>query len=166
MTDLFRREAITHQRQKLEGEVIIATPMSFNIIIALVVMIIVIGLTYLMLGEYHRKEVVSGYLRPTAGLSKVYPVVAGRIDEIYVKEGQAVEKGQLLARIRMDKHLSSGEEVNESIIRELLIQKNLLLKKMSTQEKLFVVNKEKSVSQIKNTQAKLLQTKNFLFLII
>ncbi len=160
MTDLFRQEAISHQGQKLDGEVTIATHMSFNVIIVLVVMIILVGLTYLLLGEYHRKEVVSGYLRPTTGLSKVYPVVAGRIDEIFVKEGQLVEKGQLLARIRMDKHLSSGEEVSESIIHDLLLQKGLILKNIATQEKLFVVNKGKSSSQIKNTQAQLLQAKN------
>ncbi len=160
MTDLFRKEAITHQGQKLDGEVTIATHMSFNVIITLVVMIILVGLTYLLLGEYHRKEVVFGYLRPTTGLSKVYPVVAGRIDEIFVKEGQLVEKGQLLARIRMDKHLSSGEEVSASIIRELLFQKSLILQNIVTQEKLFVVNKAKSASQEKNTQAQLLQAQN------
>lgn len=160
MTDLFRKEAITHQGQKLDGEVTIATHMSFNVVIALVVMIILVGLTYLLLGEYHRKEVVSGYLRPTTGLSKVYPVVAGRIDEIFVKEGQLVKKGQLLARIRMEKHLSSGEEVSESIIRDLLLQKELVLKNIASQEKLFVVNKSKSSSQIHNTEAQLLQAKN------
>ncbi|WP_057830327.1 HlyD family secretion protein [Colwellia sp. TT2012] len=160
MTDLFRKEAISHQGQKLDGEVTIATHMSFNVIIALVVMIILVGFTYLLLGEYHRKEVVSGYLRPTTGLSKVYPVVAGRIDEIFVKEGQLIEKGQLLARIRMDKHLSSGIEVSESIIHDLLLQKGLIVKNIATQEKLFVVNKAKSSSQIKNTQAQLLQAQN------
>jgi membrane fusion protein len=160
MTDLFRKEAITHQGQKLDGEVTIATHMSFNVVIILVVMIILVGLTYLLLGEYHRKEVVSGYLRPTTGLSKVYPVVAGRIDEIFVKEGQLVKKGQLLARIRMEKHLSSGEEVSESIIRDLLLQKELVLKNIASQEKLFAVNKSKSSSQIHNTQAQLLQAKN------
>jgi membrane fusion protein len=160
MSDLFRKEALTHQGQKLDGEVTIATHMSFNVIIALVVMILMVGMTYLLLGEYHRKEVVSGYLRPTTGLSKVYPVVAGRIDEIFVKEGQLVEKGQLLARIRMDKHLSSGEEVSESIIRELLFQKELVLKNLVTQEKLFTVNQGKSASQLNNTTAQLLQAKN------
>jgi membrane fusion protein len=160
MTDLFREEAITHQGQKLEGEVTIATHMSFNIIIVLVLLILVVGLTYLFLGEYHRKEVVSGYLRPTTGLSKVYPVAAGRVDQLYVKEGQSVKKGELLARIRMDKHLSSGAEVSESIIQELIRQKNILSSSLATQKQLMLVNKEKSASQIVSTKAQLLQAKN------
>ncbi|MEW6995953.1 HlyD family efflux transporter periplasmic adaptor subunit [Colwelliaceae bacterium MEBiC 14330] len=160
MSNLFREEAIKHQGQKLDGEVTIATHMSFNVIIVLVVMIVFIGLTYLFLGEYHRKEVVSGYLRPTTGLSKVYPVAAGIIDQIYVKEGQMVEKGQILARIRMERHLSSGEDVNNSIIKELIFKKNLISSNITNQNKLFEVNKSKTSSQIESTKAQLLQAKN------
>ena len=61
MSDLFRKEAIDHQGQKLDGEVTIATHMSFTWILGLILGIVIIGLTYLILGEYHRKEVVSGY---------------------------------------------------------------------------------------------------------
>ncbi|WP_042147789.1 MULTISPECIES: HlyD family secretion protein [unclassified Pseudoalteromonas] len=160
MSDLFRKEAIDHQGQKLDGEVTIATHMSFNVIVILVVFIVLVGLTYLFWGEYHRKEVVSGYLRPTTGLSKVYPVAAGVIDDIYVKEGELVKKGQLLARIRMDRHLSSGKEVSDSIIQELIIQKKLILSKVENQEYLSQVNKDKVISQIKSTKAQLLQAKS------
>lgn len=160
MSGLFRKEAIIHQGQKLDGEVTIATHMSFNVVTALVVMIIFVGFSYLLLGEYHRKEVVAGYLRPTTGLSKVYPLASGRIDEIFVKEGQVVEKGQLLARIRMEKHLSSGEEVTESIMRELLAQKSLVQKNIETQEKLLIVNQDKSASQIESMQAQISQANN------
>jgi membrane fusion protein len=79
---------------------------------------------------------------------------------LYVKEGQSVKKGELLARIRMDKHLSSGAEVSESIIQELIRQKNILSSSLATQKQLMLVNKEKSASQIVSTKAQLLQAKN------
>ena len=160
MSDLFRKEAIKHQGQKLDGDVTLATHMSFNVIAALIVFIVVVGFTYLILGEYHRKEAVSGYLRPNTGLSKIYPVVSGIIDEMYVEEGELVEKGQLLARIRMDRHLSSGKEYNDSIIEELLTQKRLLSANISNQQQLFEADQQNNRVQINNSRAQLLQTEN------
>jgi len=160
MSNLFRKEAIEHQGQKLDGEVTLATHMSFSIIAVLIVAIVVTGVTYLFWGEYHRKEVVPGYLRPTTGLSKVYTVAPGLLDEVYVKEGDEVVKGQRLARIRMDRQLSTGTGANDAIIHELVIQKNLLLSNINNQEQLLSVNEEKLASQIRNTEAQLEQAKN------
>ena len=160
MSDLFRKEAIKHQGQKLDGDVTLATHMSFNVIAALIVLIVAVGFTYLVLGEYHRKEAVSGYLRPSTGLSKIYPVVSGTIDEMYVKEGELVEKGQLLARIRMDRHLSSGKEYNDSIIEELLTQKRLVSANINTQQQLFEADQQNNKVQRENSKAQLLQTEN------
>ncbi|WDD99176.1 HlyD family secretion protein [Thalassomonas actiniarum] len=160
MSDLFRKEAIKHQGQKLDGDVTLATHMSFNVIAVLIVIIVAVGFTYLLLGEYHRKEAVSGYLRPNTGLSKIYPVAPGTIDEMYVEEGDLVEKGQLLARLRMDRHLSSGKEYNNSIIEELLTQKNLIGANVSSQQQLFEVDLQNNKVQMENSKAKLLQTQN------
>lgn len=151
MSDLFRKEAIDHQGQKLDGEVTIATHMSFNWILGLILGIVVIGLTYLFLGDYHRKEVVSGYLRPTEGLSKVYPLGLGVIDEIFVTEGQSVAKGDLLARVRMDRLLSSGTDVNDTIVSELNKQKALIKENLKNQKLLSKVNIEMLDSQVSAT---------------
>lgn len=151
MSDLFRKEAIDHQGQKLDGEVTIATHMSFTWILGLILGIVIIGCTYLILGEYHRKEVVSGYLRPTTGLSKIYPLTTGVIDEVFVEEGQIVEKGQLLARIRMERLLTSGSDVNDVIVSELIKQKQYINENLKTQKSLAGVSVEKLESQIAST---------------
>lgn len=160
MSDLFRKEAIEHQGQKLDGEVTIATHMSFNVVAVLIVTIVVVGAAYLFWGEYHRKEVVAGYLRPTTGLTKVYSVTPGLVDEVYVKEGDVVTKGQRLARIRLDRHLSSGTGVNDAIIQELVIQKNLVSSNMRSQEQLLTVNTDKLTAQIQSAEAQLRQANN------
>jgi membrane fusion protein len=157
MSDLFRKEAIEHQGHKLDGEVTIATHMSFNIIVFLIVAIVITGFAYLFWGEYQRKEVVSGYLRPTTGLSKVYSVAAGLVDEVYVKEGDVVKKDQPLARIRLDRQLSSGIRANDVIIQELVIQKNLLSTNMLNQKQLFTANTEQLALQIRNAEAQMQQ---------
>lgn len=165
MSDLFRKEAIEHQGQKLDGEVTIATHLSFNWILALILLIVVVGATYLVVGEYHRKEIVSGYLRPTEGLSKVYPLGQGVIDEVFVEEGETVEKGQLLARIRMERILTSGSDMNEAILSELVKQKDILHRNLSNQGALAKVQSEKLVSQINNTEFQLSQAKKQLSLL-
>lgn len=159
MSGLFRKEAIEHQGQKLDGEVSIATHMSFNWILLVILATVLIGITYLVVGEYHRKEIVSGYLRPTDGLSKVYPLGQGVIDEVYVEEGQKVEKGQVLVRVRMERILTSGSDMNEAILAELIKQKDLVKKNIENQTQLAKVSQEKLDSQINNTAFQLAQTK-------
>lgn len=165
MSDLFRKEAIEHQGQKLDGEVTIATHLSFNWILGLILLIVVVGATYLVVGEYHRKEIVSGYLRPTEGLSKVYPLGQGVIDEVFVEEGETVEKGQLLARIRMERILTSGSDMNEAILSELVKQKDILNRNLINQAALAKVQSEKLISQINNTEFQLSQAKKQLLLL-
>lgn len=157
MSDLFRKEALEHQGNKLDGEVIIASHMSFTIIMWLILAIVAIGITYLFLGDYHRKEVVGGYLRPTSGISKVYPIASGVVDEIFVKEGEFVEKEQLLARVRMSRHLKSGGEMNQSILQELMKQENLLKANLENKKSLFSVTTKKLVSQIQGTESQIIQ---------
>jgi len=165
MNDLFRKEAIEHQGHRLEGEVTLATHMSFSVIAFLLVAILLIGFTYLVCGEYHRKEVVSGYLRPTTGLSKVYTITPGLVEEVYVKEGDTVEKGQTLARIRLDRQLSSGKGVNDAIIEELIVQKTLVHSNLSHETKLYETSQKRLQAQIANTESVLIQTKNQLKLL-
>ncbi|KZN60734.1 hypothetical protein N473_23695 [Pseudoalteromonas luteoviolacea CPMOR-1] len=160
MAGLFRTEAIAHQGQKLDGDVTIATHFSFNWILVLIMSIVVIGLIYLFVGEYHRKEVVTGYLRPTAGVSKVYPVSGGIVDQVFVDEGEIIKKGDLLFRIRMDRLLASGVDVNDTILNELNAQKRLLEENLANQKMLAEVNIEKLDAQITSTAGQVRQAKN------
>ncbi|MBU2977519.1 HlyD family efflux transporter periplasmic adaptor subunit [Alteromonas sp. C1M14] len=153
MSSFFRKEALAHQKHKLDGSVIIATPMSFHITLALIVCIVLTTGMYLFWAEYHRKEVVAGYLRPATGVSKVYATASGIVDEVYVKEGDVVEKGQPLARIRLDRQLGSGAGLNEAIINELLTQKHLLETNLHRRQALYQVHDEKLTAQIRNIKA-------------
>ncbi|MEG3766582.1 HlyD family secretion protein [Alteromonas sp. 14N.309.X.WAT.G.H12] len=157
MSSFFRKEVLAHQRHKLDGDVIIATPMSFNVILVIIVVIVVTGLLYLFWGEYHRKEVVAGYLRPASGLSKVYAAATGIVDEVYVQQGETVKKGEPLARIRLDRQLRSGSGLNEAIVDELLVQKRLIEANLHNQQALYEVNKSNLAAQILNTSAQLKQ---------
>jgi membrane fusion protein len=160
MANLFRKEALEHQGYKLGGEVTLATHMSFSVITFLLIVIVTLGAIYLYLGEYQRKEVVQGYLRPTNGLDKVYTIAAGVIDEVFVAEGDIVVKGQSLVKIRLDRQLSSGVGANDIVIQELITQKSLLDTNIERQKQLFIVDTQKLSSQIVGTEARLKQAIN------
>lgn len=159
MSGLFRKEALEHQGYKLGGEVTLATHISFSVITFLLVVIVMSGIIYLYLGEYQRKEVVQGYLRPTKGLDKVYTIASGVVEEVFVIEGDVVTKGQPLVKIRLDRQLSSGKRANDVVIQELIAQKLLLDNDIVTQKELFVVELEKLSSQIIGTETRLKHAK-------
>lgn len=160
MANLFRKEAIAHQKQKLDGEVTIVTHFSFNVILAIILFTVAVVLIFLAWGEYHRKEVVAGYLRPTAGLTKIYPVAPGIVDKVYVKENENVRQGQPVARIRLDRQLSTGVALNESITQELIVQKHLLMAKIDNQRALYAVSREQHTESISNLEVKIFQQTN------
>lgn len=149
MAALFRKEAISHQSYKLDGEVTIATHTAFTRIAAFLITIVFIGIFFLLWGEYHRKEVVSGYLRPTSGLNKVYPIAHGLIEEIFVNEGDSVSKGQVLARIRLDREISSGMGANDAIIQQLHRQKALITQNIANKQHLFDTDYQRLAERIK-----------------
>jgi len=149
MAALFREEAISHQSHKLDGEVTIATHTAFTRIAVFLVAIVFIGVLFLLWGEYHRKEVVSGYLRPTSGLNKVYPVAHGLIEEIFVSEGDSVSKGQVLAKIKLDREISSGTGANDAIIQQLQIQKALITQNIANKQHLFETDYRRLEERIK-----------------
>ncbi|TMN87287.1 toxin secretion, membrane fusion protein [Pseudoalteromonas phenolica] len=155
MKELFRKEAIDHQGQKLDGEVTIATHMSFNWILAIIVSLVVIGSSYLMLGQYHKKEVVSGYLKPRTGLSKVYPVNTGVIEDVYVTEGEFVKEGQLLARVKTERVIASGGELNSKVIAQLVQQKELLQQSMVNEKTSLSSKVDRVTSKINNLDTQL-----------
>lgn len=160
MSGLFRKEAVAHQRESLTGEIVLSTNVSFTIISIILVVASIFAFTYLFWGEYHRKEVVSGYLRPTSGLARVYADENGVIDELFVQEGDAVKKGQRLARVRINRYLSSGEDINDSYSNELAMQKELIGRSIDNRNQLFETKllrlKEKvELTTALNNQAKI-----------
>ena len=97
---LFRQEAIDFQQHNRQwGQVALLQPLSTKIIAWFIVAAVAIIVLFLFLAQYSRKETVIGYLMPTAGTAKIFASQQGTIREIFVKEGQEVEKGQPLLAV-------------------------------------------------------------------
>jgi membrane fusion protein len=106
---LFRKEAIEHATNRLSGEVILASSLSFKIMAGLLVFFISILALFLSTATYARKETVVGWLVPQGGLIRVQARNGGVLEKLVVKEGDAVRAGQALAVIRLSNAVRGGD---------------------------------------------------------
>src|SRR6266849_1532003 len=101
MSDLFRREAVSHATQRLSGAVVLATPLSVRVLGLFFGGIVLAAVIFVSMATYARKATVTGWLVPDQGLIRATASSAGFIQDVFVKEGDAVEKGARLAEIRI-----------------------------------------------------------------
>lgn len=84
---LFRSQAIAQHRDRLSGEVSIATPLAWQVIGWLLFGGIIIALAFLSLANYARVEAVSGVIVPEEGVAAILPQRSGVIGAVGVREG-------------------------------------------------------------------------------
>ena len=132
---LFRQEAIEFQQHHRQfGELALLQPLSTKLLTWFITMVVAVVLGFLFLGHYARKETVVGYLTPVAGTSKVFIPQQGTITEIYVKEGQEIEKGQPLFAVETSQIAANGQDVNTTMLDTLESQRNLLTNQIAAEQ--------------------------------
>lgn len=124
--NLFRLAAVKQQANRLEGDVIIAQPLSSTVLTASLVAIVGSLISFLALADFNRKETVTGYLQPTAGLAKVYAGRSGVISQIFVRDGSEVAAGAPLLLIQFPDQLAEGESLVQSLQASLQSQQQLI----------------------------------------
>ena len=109
---LFRSQAVETHQQKLYGNVLLVRPVSFRVItIGTVIATIAIIVFFFQFG-FTRKETVIGVLVPQEGLVRVYSPQSGLLVQRKVRDGQAVEKGDVLFVLSSEVISSRGETQN------------------------------------------------------
>ena len=96
MSDLFRKEAVSHATRRLSGTVVLATPLSVRLLGLFFGGIVVAGVLLASMATYARKATVTGWLVPDLGLIRATAVAAGTVSAVGVKEGDVVEQGARL----------------------------------------------------------------------
>lgn len=123
MTSLFRKQVIDRQFQRLQGHVYLVPSVPSTILTSVALLFLGAFILLLICGHYTRKVTVSGYLVPPEGVIKVMLSEPARIQDILVKEGQSVIKGEPLIKLSSDKSLKNGASVSKS--HELLLEESL-----------------------------------------
>ncbi len=99
---LFRPEASAGRRHRLAGDVLIAVPVSWQILGYALLASLVIVVIFISLATYARVEVVTGVLAPDAGIATIVPTRDGVITSLDVRDGEDVIAGTRLAAVRSE----------------------------------------------------------------
>ena len=132
---LFRQEAIEFQQYNRQwGQVALLQPLPTKVMTWVIATAVATVITFLFLGQYARKETVDGYLTPTSGTSKIFVPQQGTIKEIYVKEGQEVQKGQPLLIVETSQIAANDQDVNTNMLDTLVSQRDLLINQIAAEQ--------------------------------
>ena len=133
---LFRKEAVSHQSERLTGAITLAQPLSIKLTVVILVSVAVAIVTFLFSAEYSRKETVRGFLMPNKGVIKSFAAQGGTIEKLWVTEGDKVVKGQSLATIVVQQNNSNGVDLSTQLAEQLNAQANLLRDEISQHQAL------------------------------
>lgn len=96
---LFRKEAVSHQSERLTGAITLAQPLSIKLTVLILVSVAIAIVTFLFTDKYSRKETVRGFLMANKGVIKSFATQGGTVERLLVKDGDFVKKGQALATV-------------------------------------------------------------------
>ncbi|WP_035056136.1 HlyD family secretion protein [Andreprevotia chitinilytica] len=134
--NLFRQEALDASKHSLMGSVTLYTPPWRWLVISLVAALIVGTVCFMFFGTYTKRERVVGQLVPMDGLMNVLPIATGTISRVLVREGQVVQKDQILAEISTDVATTGIAATRQLVSEQLQDQKSRLQIDLSSQGKL------------------------------
>lgn len=119
---LFRQEALKARATKLYGDVIIISSLPLKLVILLLSSVVFLAVTFVVLGSYLRTQSVAGYIVPSQGLVRVYPSQLGILENFAIDENQAIQKGQVLGTIMIEK-AAQGANTPEAILLKFILQR-------------------------------------------
>lgn len=116
---LFRAEAQARQSDRLEGEVLLARPLSQRVLTAGAALIVVALVVFACVGRFSKTETAPGVLAPSSGVTRVMVAHSGVVRELRVKVGDVVQVGQPLLTVANSRVSGDGAIVDQQIINEL-----------------------------------------------
>ncbi|MCF6457647.1 HlyD family efflux transporter periplasmic adaptor subunit [Pseudoalteromonas sp. MMG024] len=155
---LFRKEAVSHQSERLTGVITLAQPLSIKLTVLILVFIAIAIITFLFTAEYSRKETVRGFLMPNKGVIKSFATQGGTIERLLVKEGDAVEKDQTLAIMIIHQNNADGLSLSSKLQKQLTSQLSLIDEEISQYRSIQVQenqNLENKASALKSEKSAL-----------
>lgn len=155
---LFRKEAVSHQSERLTGAITLAQPLSIKLSVAILVSIACLIVLFLFSAQYSRKATVRGFLMPNKGVIKSFASQGGTIEKLWVKDGDTVAKGQSLATLVIHQSNGEGLDLSEQFITQINAQKTLLTDEINQHQTL----KKQEISNLNQRKQALLSEKQAL----
>ena len=114
--NLFRREVLTAQHDKIFGDPVFYQPLSLRFLVLSALTILVVVLGFAASAHIKQTENVRGFIFAANGEVKVYSNRSGVIQQLHVSNGDLVEQGQTLAVVIEPGYEQSGETANHTVV--------------------------------------------------
>lgn len=135
--ELFRRQAIEQQANRLHGDVLLLPKLSHTLISSLLLIWVIIVLLWLFNSTYARQETVLGWLEPPTGVVRVYAEDIGKIERILIDNGESVVEGQPLLIVNGDRVLADGKNLETLLLGEYETQRTRLNDQLARTEEIY-----------------------------
>ncbi len=123
---LFRDEVIANRRQKLQGNVNMALPISWQVIGLLLFASILAAAVFLSLASYSRIETISGEISPNTGITQIIPRRLGVIEWVEIADGEFVSEGDILVKIDTDVAQEGGVTESQTLLDTLNVRESVI----------------------------------------
>lgn len=146
---LFRSEAIKRKKDNPFGEVFIIPPTQIRILSYFILSMIMITVFFLLVGDYPKKQNVTGVIFPYGGIQKIFSPFKGTLKSIKVAEGDNVLQGQILGTIVTSHNLPENETVIEELKKQfdaIKVKKEIIINDAEVKREMLKNN----IIQIKN----------------
>ncbi len=147
-TPLFRKEVLEHRADRLQGDVSLAVPVSWQIIGFLLLTALVVALAFLGTASYSRAETVAGAIALDRGVASIVPSRPGIVADLPAREGQRVAAGDPLVAIRSEEDMPGGRTAPRRIMEALQEQDSRLASQTSLVMSAAGAERDRIASQI------------------
>ncbi|MBS0424029.1 MAG: HlyD family efflux transporter periplasmic adaptor subunit [Proteobacteria bacterium] len=152
---LFRTEALSHQQDRLHGEVLIARSPAVSLLVWLTALFAVSIVGFAFWGEYTRKEHVVGYLLPTQGMIRIFSPQTGIVLEKHAGEGQLVKQGDALLTISSERTTSNTRETQAAMLAELKQRRDSLRQEQGKQKEIDALTGNSIAGRIRGLESEI-----------
>ena len=154
-TQLFRQEAIDHQRFRIWGEVALAVPRSYALVTGFIALSVFAMALFVGTHSYARKEHAAGFLVPTEGIARISPPRDGTIIAVHVSVGQHVERGSPLLTVTDAEISDRGENIDDAKVDRLREQRDRLKDQIQLERQKSDTEERRLQSQIEGASSEI-----------
>jgi membrane fusion protein len=148
-SQLFRQQALEHQKERLHGVVLILPKPSHLAMTGMILIWLIALFSWAISSQYARQVSVLGWLQPPDGIARIFAESgAGRVQTLWVSEGQLVSAGQPLMLVRAQRELANGASLEKQIEKEYQQQQQWLSARILEQHDLHRIQSDKVNHQI------------------
>ncbi len=132
MTELFRRQAVDHQRQRFHGAIVLTRSPWQTAVATFFVVLVLALLVFACTQGFARKESVSGVLTPAGGVLRLVAPQAGVVVATPAAQGARVAAGQAVVALSTEQASASGP-TQEAVARSLALRQGSLSDELQQQ---------------------------------